>query len=207
MNCALLLVATSVCAWADPAPATAVVAPPVAGCTSCATPCSECKPGFLERLKAKFAHHSDCGCAPAPVHIKTCSTCEPSLWERLKASFPKKECGCAPAPTPCYHPAPTYHQPIACGCGESWKPGFLDKLKARFAKPDCGCSTCGTIVTGTTPIIVPAPKSMEKAKETIPGPKDTAPEKLPSTPPGKEISTSSLRLDPVSPSTGVPDPF
>src|ERR1700678_1791216 len=75
VNAALLLVATSVCGWGDAVPATAVVAPPVAGCSGCATPCSDCKPGFFDRLKANFAHHEDCGCAPAPCHVKPSCGC------------------------------------------------------------------------------------------------------------------------------------
>jgi hypothetical protein len=207
----LLLVATSVCAWGDPAPpATTVVAPPAVGCSGCATPCNDCcKPSLFERLKAKFAHHEDCGCAPAPCHDKAPCGCEPTLFERLKACFAKTDCGCAPAPV--YHPTPTYHA-SPCGCEDSCKAGFLDKLKAHFAKSDCGCSSCGS-VTGTV-ISSPygATPSMAPTMQKIPDPaaptKDATPTKLPSGAP--TVTPSSLRLEPLPPvsqNKETPNPF
>jgi hypothetical protein len=211
VNSVMLLVAASACTWADPAPATAVVAPPAVGCSGCATPCNDCcKPSLFERWKGRF-HHEDCGCAPAPVHVQASCGCEPTLFERLKGCFAKSDCGCAPAPV--YHPAPAYTLHSGCGC-ESWKPGFLDNLKARFSHADCGCSTCGstvigapagTIITSPTGTAPGGAPTMEKIP-TAPS-KEASPTKLPIG--ATNITPSSLRLEPLSgvQNKETPDPF
>ncbi len=139
MNCTLLLVA-SLCAWSDPAPAPAVVAPPAVGGEGCAAPCGDG--------------------APAPDHIQSSCVREPTLFERWKASFANCDCGWGCFPNPVFHPAPQYHYHPACTCEDSCKPGFLDKIKGRFARPDCGCSPDASSPDGGSPCSTPPPGSL-----------------------------------------------
>jgi hypothetical protein len=137
------------------------------GC-GCTSGCNECeKPGFLDRLRARFARGGEdcgCGCSAAP----TCSSC---------------------APAPSYHVTPTFSSGSCSSCESSCdscgRPGFLDRLRARFHRDsDCGCSSCGGnsgcgCASGGCSSNGAVPLPPAKVGEPLPKPVD-GPMKLPS---------------------------
>ncbi len=148
------------CSVCDCAPA------PITNCSDevpcdCAT--ESCKPGLLDKLKARFASADDCGCE-APVSDCGCeatvieaSPCDvtpacgcggPGLLDKLKARLSSigNGCGCAAPAAGCgCEEAPVvFSAPVveSCGCeapAPACKgPGLLDKLKARLSSIGSG---------------------------------------------------------------------
>lgn len=154
-------------------------------CNTCDSGCGS-KASLFDKIKARFAKKSSCGCDAAPA-CACAPACEPKC---------KPACG-----TPLFTKSLCHKDTCDSGCD---KPSLLDKLKARFAGRNKGCCDsapacggCGAAAPAgcslpPAPGAPAAPAAPADAPKTMPKPAE-APKK-----------TSSLTVPSViTPAAGV----